>query len=309
MMRVREVLLADTNDKTPPTQVEGKSQLPPVESGLMSLEELDQIIIENDPEALKNIEDLKANSDLNSQNIEIFQYDELLEKQKRQNQFIQKIRLKMSLFKPWLKARVVEFGLASVNQLKLTKVRLVEQKTTFSNIVRFWSWKEKSLFAGLITLLGFAIFVFYFGVIKKRLFHNEELFITSLLGQADQIWDLKPEDYNDYFYNTVRIPKNIFNLRRMVINVKPSENSGSNPMVALELSLEATSREALVEIKDREGEILDRVQRSLEEMTYDEISGEGGRDQIEDRVRNQVNSILTLGKIRSVFIVGSIFKP
>jgi flagellar basal body-associated protein FliL len=275
----------------------------------MSLEQLDQIIINNDPDAIKNLEDLRTNPELNTQTIEVFQYDELLEQQKRQNKIIQRFRLKFALFFSWLRSLSFDYANRSLIQLKNLKTNSIEAKKAFRHRSLMWTWREKSLFWGLFALSGCLILFIYFSFIKKSLFKEQELFLGSLLTIADKTWELDPNEMNDFFYNTVRIPKNIFNLRRMVVNVRPSENSSDNPMVALELSLEATSREVLVEIKDREGEILDTVQRGLEELSYDEISASGGRDLVAEKVRNRVNAILTLGKIRYVYIVGSIFKP
>lgn len=304
MMELVEVFLSNSENKEVPPKVE----LPPVAPGLMSLEELDRIIIENDAEALSSLDDLKSNAELNSQTIEIFQYDELLEKQRRKNQFILKLKLKTTLFLTWLKSRGLESFQRFLLWSKQKSVEAQEGKKAFSQKARTWTWKEKSLFASFLVLLTGLVAFIYFAFVKKSFFHDKELFITSLTGSADKVWALKTEDLNDFFYNTVRVPKNIFNLRRMVINVQSSESSGENPMVALELSLEATSREALVEIKDREGEILDGVQRSLEELTFDELSGDNSKALIEEKVGSRVNSILTLGKVRSVYIVGLIFK-
>jgi flagellar basal body-associated protein FliL len=305
----REVLLADAENKSTSTQVGQKTELPPVPPGLMSLEQLDQIIMTSDPEAIKNLEDLRSSPELNSQTIEVFQYDELLEKQKRKNKLIQKLQFKFAIFMTWSKSRMIDFAHSISGRARQLKSNSIEFKKSFRQRVLTWTWKEKSLFISLLFISISLITFAYYGFVKKSLFKSEELFLSSLEKIADKTWDLQPNEMNEYFYNTVRIPKNIFNLRRIVVNVKPSENSGENPMVALELSLEATSREALVEIKDREGEILDTVQRGLEELTYDEISGSGGRDFVAEKVRNRINAVLTLGKIRHVYIVGSIFKP
>ncbi|MFN8847377.1 MAG: flagellar basal body-associated FliL family protein [Bdellovibrionales bacterium] len=304
-----EVILADAENKSTSTQVGQKIELPPVAPGLMSLEQLDQIIINDDPEAIKNLEDLRSSPELNSQTIEVFQYDELLEQQKRKNKILQKIQFKFALFITWLKNRFLDFIQLATSKAKQLRSGSTEFRKSFRQRVLTWTWKEKSLFISLLLLTSSLIAFTYFGFVKKSLFQKEELFIASLESIADKSWELNPNEMNEFFYNTVRIPKNIFNLRRIVVNVRPSESSSENPMVALELSLEATSREALVEIKDREGEILDTVQRGLEELSYDEISGSGGRDSVVEKVRNRINSILTLGKIRHVYIVGSIFKP
>lgn len=80
-------------------------------------------------------------------------------------------------------------------------------------------------------------------------------------------------------------------------------------MVAYEFSLEGNSTEVLIEIKDREGEILDQIQRMIEEHSFDELNSADGKKLITEKVRSTVNRLLTLGKIRHVYIQGVIFKP
>lgn len=296
-------------DNKTPTKVESSKVNFEVEPGLMSLEDLDKIIQENDPEALKSIEVMKESAELNSQTIELLQIDDIMGDPKRKkSDHLAKIQFKLKLFFRWLKTAGLELAVKSWTQIKTQSKILSEKRQALQKNVSSWNKKQKALFGVFLLLSALTASFAYFAFVKKVFHYDGELFIGSLLPLASKVIPYKENEPLEDFYNTIRVPKNIFSLKRMVINIQPSENSGPNPMVAYELSLETNSKEALVELKDREGEVIDQVQRSLEQLTFDELSAAEGRDLVEDKVRTRVNQILTLGQVRHVYIVAVIFK-
>lgn len=299
------ITMSDPTDKNTPSKVEPFQ----VEKGLMSLEDLDRIIQENDPEALASLEILKSSTELNSQKLVLHQIDDINgDPKKGKNEKWEQLKFKTRLFLRWLHAKSTDLFFQTLESVKKALQILKQKKAQTQVRTQSWSKKDKLLFVSFIlVVISIPVFV-YFAFYKKALNYKSELFIPSLLTVADHVWNAQENQMREGFYNNLKIPKNIFSLRKMVINLQPSENSGPNPMVAYELSLEANSREALVEIKDREGEVIDGVQRSLEELTYDELSGPEGRALVEDKVKTRVNQILTLGKVRFVYVVGVIFK-
>jgi flagellar basal body-associated protein FliL len=297
------------DDSKTPTKVESKSASFEVEPGLMSLEDLDKIIEENDPDALKNIEVMKESAELNSQTIELLQIDDIMGDPKRKKiDHFAKIQFKIKLFFRWLKSAAQELAVKFWIQTKTQSKVLNDKRQALQKNVGAWNKKQKALFAIFLLLSASTLTFAYFAFVKKTIHYEGELFVGSLLPLASEVIQLKSDEPMEDFYNTIRVPKNIFSLRRMVINIQPSESSGPNPMVAYELSLETNSKEALVELKDREGEIIDQIQRSIEQLTFDELSAPEGRDLVEDKVRARVNQILTLGQVRHVYIVAVIFK-
>lgn len=297
------------DDKLSPTKVESKATTFEVEPGLMSLEDLDKIIEDNDPEALKNIDEMKASSELNSQTIELLQIDDIMGDPKRKKvDHLAKLQFKIKLFFRWLKSAGIELAIKTWAQTKTQSQRLNEKRQTLQKTVGGWNKKQKALFGTFLVLIALTVSFSYFAFVKKSFYFDSELFISSLIPMSSNVIQIQEDEPQEDFYNTIRIPKNIFSLRRMVINIQPSENSGPNPMVAYELSLETNSKEALVELKDREGEVIDQIQRAIEQMSFDELSAAEGRDQVEITVRNRVNQILTLGQVRHVYIVAVIFK-
>lgn len=298
-------------EKTPANsaKVEGEKEAFQVDPGMMSLEELDSIIAKEDPEALQNIEGVRSVAAEQGAIIEILEYDESAEEKKKLKHKIKKLKGKTLILWIWAKNRSIEnakkFGVWTVETAKHGKENLGNAAKTFKE----WSIAQKLLFVSAILISAGAGTFAYMAFVKKSFSHKEEMFLTSLLSLSENTITLSGDAAMETFYNSSRIPKNIFSLKRMVVNIQPSESSGANPMVAYEFSLEGNSTEVLIEIKDREGEIIDQVQRTIEDHTFDELNSVEGKKMIADKVRSTVNRLLTLGKIRYVYIQGVIFKP
>jgi flagellar basal body-associated protein FliL len=133
--------------------------------------------------------------------------------------------------------------------------------------------------------------------------------IASLEEWSAQTYKYDPETEMDSFYDSPRTIQNIMSLPKMIVNIRPSQGSGPNPMAAMEFFLEGLSPEAIVEVKDRETEIRDLFQRTLEEITYGELDSAEGKQQLTEKLRQALNMNLTKGKIRRVFIKELVLKP
>ncbi len=274
----------------------------------MSLDDLDKVIAESDPTALASIEGVRKIADEIGQPLEIMEADPLsLDTDAVTLQsFKSKLKLKGILFWVWLRSSSLEGArkAASWSVEKNKDFQEARQK------YKYWPTKSKMLLQGAIVLSIAAIVFSYFSFVKGTLFYKQELFISSFEFMAEKKWEIPVDaDARETFYNSSRIPKNIFSLKKIVVNIQPSESSGPNPMVAFEFSLEGNSAEALLEIKDREGEILDQVQRTVESYSFDELNDMEGKKIVTDKVKTVINRVLTLGKIRQVYIQGIILKP
>lgn len=104
-------------------------------------------------------------------------------------------------------------------------------------------------------------------------------------------------------------PEHVVLITRVVVNVKPSESSGPNPMVAVRLYYELSTREGAVELKDREKEVRDLTQRVLETFDYDQIVSIEGKTTFKEALRREVSSILNNGVVKSIFIDDILIKP
>ncbi len=91
-------------------------------------------------------------------------------------------------------------------------------------------------------------------------------------------------------------------LNRVVVNLRRDANSGPLPMGAFEFFLGLDSQDTAIEVKDREKEILDRVQRQVEQMTYSEVMSPTGKTKMKVKVRDSINEILNQGRVTGVYI-------
>lgn len=143
---------------------------------------------------------------------------------------------------------------------------------------------------------------------KGNLF-NDKLFLTSFADLGGEVMEFNPLQDVEDFYDNIHFAKNLVTISQMRANLRNSVNSGPNPMLALEVTVEGLASDAIIEIKDREAEFKDMLLRLTEEKTYDELVEPEGKRIICDQYRDLINTNLTKGQIRKVHIKSFIIKP
>lgn len=157
-------------------------------------------------------------------------------------------------------------------------------------------------------ILVASVGIYFIWVNQKNLLH-EDLFITSFDKIGTPSTDYNPNTETESFYDNPRFAKNLISMSRLFVNLKPSENSGNNPMLILEVTVEGLSTDAIVEIKDRQAEFKDLLARHSEEKNYDELVEAEGKRALTDQFRDLLNANLTRGQVRRVLIKSFIIKP
>lgn len=164
------------------------------------------------------------------------------------------------------------------------------------------------------------VLLFWFGLIlaiaagklvwdnKAELLH-QNLFVTSFAELGTDLREYNPNSEIEDFYDNPRFAKNLVSITPMHVNLKPSESSGPNPMLAIELTAEGLSVDAIVEIKDREAEFKDMLARITEERTYDELISSEGKLSLCEQYRDTLNAHLTRGQVRRVLLKSFVIKP
>lgn len=186
-------------------------------------------------------------------------------------------------------------------QAEITLIDKLKELFNYSkNPKRFMS------FWGSFVVVGILLFVTW-GVRKN--FLDQKLFMTSFADLGGTVRDYNPLTETEAFYDNPKFSKNIVTLSKMFINLKSSESSGPNPMLALELNVEGLSSDAIIELKDREAEFKDLLIRTAEEKTYDDLIVTKGKQELCDQFRQLINSHLTRGQVRKVLLNSFIIKP
>ncbi len=96
---------------------------------------------------------------------------------------------------------------------------------------------------------------------------------------------------------------------KVIVNLKRRSGHSENPMGAFEFFVSLDTKEGVAELQQREGELLDRVQRGLEDLTYPELQGAEGPQRLREVVRRELNQALALGQVREVHVNTMVMKP
>lgn len=168
---------------------------------------------------------------------------------------------------------------------------------------------KKLAFVGLLLVTGAASFLIYRISTKGILPPEKDLFISSMQDWSQHGYFFDRAGQRESFYESTRTAQNILLMNKMTVNLRPSAESGPNPMGAFEFFVEGAASEVVVEIKDREPEVEDLFLRTIEEMTFDQVASGEGKQLLCDRLRKEVNKILTKGYVRRIFIKNAIVKP
>ena len=287
---------------------------------LLSDESLDALILEADPEFAKSVSGIageKADSDLN---IEMIDLDRLLAEEEarslksRARRFWENFKIRAINFLVSLQQMLIYFFREGVPKLLVLIKNKIGSFFGFINeTMRQFKYKPVKFklgvfgFIGLIGLTGYYISR---AVKHKVVPEGEPLFFQSLEEMSNngtQSWVV--EEDGESFYDSVRSSSNLILIPKVTVNIRPSAGSGANPMAACELYIEGNSPDVVVEIKDREVEIKDAIQRDIEELSFDQISSPDGKRFLTEKIRRTLNQILSKGKLKKVYFNTLVIKP
>lgn len=322
-------------EKETPTKVEVSGDHPPASEDALSLEALDSIIASEDPEFAQSLTEIGPDEisdlDLNNESLDL-EYTLEAEKKKWAESegwrkkfshwfpFLPSISYKLKMRRTVLLLSWIKFKEQALYRIKNAgpllaawlKSQLGHLKTgiaSFGASFKGFSLVKKIGFIVLLLTTGASAYFLYVLKTKTLLSENTDLFVNSMAewAQSKELYD--PKNQIEPFYDSTRTSQNILLMRKMIVNLRRSPESGPTPMAALELYVEGTAAEVVVEIKDREPEVEDLFLRTIEEMTFEQLSSGEGKKLLCDRLRKGVNKILTKGLVRRVFIKTAIVKP
>gem|GEM_PF-4194018 len=171
-----------------------------------------------------------------------------------------------------------------------------------------FSLNTKSVFTFWLVLI-FAVAASVMAWNLKRNQLDQNLFLNSFAELGADLKEFNPNTDVEPFYDNIRFEKNLITISAMNVNIKNSENSGSNPMLSIQITAEGLSIDAIIEVKDREAEFKDLLLRLTEEKTYDELTETEGKQLLCEQYRDLLNTYLTRGQVRRVLLKSFIIKP
>lgn len=319
----------EENESKTKVEIEG-SEAEQEEENLLSLESLDSIIDEADPDFAKGLQEIGPDDPptlfSEGNDLKYSLQDELyLWQHSRVRWFLQKVFPRLPLlsfkFKSWifnnsisprsLRKKIGDFfktlpkvllsGILTVKGAMLSQLQKM-----MLEFGKFSALKKLGFIVLLVTSIASIVLIgriFTQGIIKP-----EPLFLNSLEAWSQETTTLASAT-KEMFYNSPRTAQNIFLMKKMMANIKRSDNSGLNPMGAFEFFVEGTASDVMIEIKDREAEMEDLFLRTIEEMTYDQLDTGEGKQMLCDQLKQALNQVLTKGHVRSVYYKSIIIKP
>lgn len=296
----------------------------------LSADDLEQLIRKEDPKFAQSLNqissvDLTAEGELDLVNI-----DEALSEEPQKNNklkgfkalkgtlktFFKKIKNHLIIFITGLKTSLEYFFFQSLPYFFKKIIEIFKEllSLTKEKYKDFNSLSIKlRLMSIFLTLAAVGTTYYIFLVLKKGglIHYSDKLFITSFkeLAQATTYYDTKDKTQVESFYDSTRTIQHIIVLQKNVVNIRPSENSSPNPMFAFELFIKGNTSEVILEIKDREYEVKDRVQRLVETMSFAQLDTLEGKQLLLEKLRKELNDFLTKGRIRRVYFKTLILKP
>lgn len=172
------------------------------------------------------------------------------------------------------------------------------------------SLKLKLAFLAFIVLCisgGFLIWATWTGYFFKL--GDEELFLKSLDSIAINSIVIESDSEYENFYDNSRSTPNLLLIQKIVVNIRPTAQSGKNPMFATEFFVEGLTPDVLIEVKDREAFFRDLVQRTTEEFNFDQLSSVEGRKVLVNALLREMNRNLTTGELRNIRFKTIVVKP
>lgn len=277
------------------------------------LNQIDKILQASDPNFLASLSDIDSETLGSSLVLEPTLDEDFLgaqDEKKSLKSFLKAISLRLRtlkdrafyFFKYWIKWFFVDFIAQNV-------LNLWASVRGFFKDFLSWSALKKLAFVLFVGLVGGGFFLIYKIWTQKYFAKPTFLFPGSFAEIADWDYVYSEKDGLEPLIGSNRIEVHYYLLKPFVINLKPSEVSTKLPMGYFEFFVEGNSNEALIEIKNSESLIHDRLSRLMETFTYEALETNEGKELLRESMLEEINSLITNGQVLSVRYQNIIIKP
>lgn len=133
-------------------------------------------------------------------------------------------------------------------------------------------------------------------------------FLVSFAPVADHAYEIEKDEAWEDLNDPLLHPEHIVLIERLIVNLRPGGGEDSNPMAMIDLYVEAGSQDAAVEVKDREAEMRDMILRTMEQMSYEDLAGDAGKNKLKIFLRKNLNDMMVRGRVRRVFFKSIVVK-
>ncbi len=289
------------------------------------LKDIDKLLAEEDPEFAKSLEEVRAVEVDKSVVIEAAAIDETeegeagVEKVSFLKRQLRKFRAAVVAFRLSLKARLIQFAKNSLIFLK-TKPKeflfyslALSKKSAKAAKVPLLAFLRAPRIYQITVLILLTMAVGTIWVLSANLQgiwipHLTEPILSDLADHADHVEDYDPEDGTESFYSAFPQEIHQFLFKKMKVNLRRTSDS-PNPMGAFEVVVDVDSEDTAIELRDREVEFHDMLQRLMEDEIVTELDSETGKKILKGRIRKELNGKLTQGWIKDIHFKTFVLKP
>jgi flagellar basal body-associated protein FliL len=175
------------------------------------------------------------------------------------------------------------------------------------DVIKSWSLVKRILF-GLVAVSSCSATYLYVWALKTNYLNkNAYPYIGSIAELATNEFKYDPINEVEPLYGSGRVKVFVFKLKPFIVNLK--RDTSGNPMGMFELAIEGSSTDVLIEIKKREPEIRDLIERVIEKKTYEVLESAQGKERLREDLRQELNFILNNGEATRIQFMNFIIKP
>ncbi|MBX3021544.1 MAG: flagellar basal body-associated FliL family protein [Bdellovibrionales bacterium] len=305
----------------PPSSSDGQTK-----GAEVPLEDIDRLLEQADPEFTKSLDEVRAVEVDKSIEIEATITDDELEggeqaspTESRWRRMRTRVRLSIFAFRQrlkngiinfaksalvWLKVKPKEYALYSIATAKVLAKKSAVPLVAFRNAER----SQKILVLLLFAMAGVSLWILaanFKGIWLPKL---TEPILRNLGQNAEWVESYDPKQEGESFYTAFPQERHEFLFQRMKVNLRRTAENPL-PMGAFEIIVLLDSKDTAIEVRDREVEFFDLLQRVFEEETFVDLETELGKQKLKSRLKRELNQKLTQGWVKDVNYKTFILKP
>jgi flagellar basal body-associated protein FliL len=308
------------NDSTPTSNSDPSAEI--------SLENIDKLLEADDPDFAKSLDEVKAvvpdaEVDIEASTIEDSDVVTTEEKSEKPPGFFKRMANRLGMawlsFKNRLKARLIHFGKESVIFLKtrpkefalflISSIKVLIKKAAVPlQLFRDANNGQRLAFTFLTMIAVGAAWVLVNNFKGIWLPSINEPILGTFESHADWVEEIDAKEPWENFYSAFPQEHHEFLFNKMKVNLRATAENPL-PMGAFEIIVDLDSPETSIEVRDRQVEFTDMLQRVLEDETFNDLATELGKTKLKSRVKRELNQKLTQGWVRDVNFKTFVLKP
>lgn len=217
------------------------------------------------------------------------------------------VKLIINSIKEKFKSLIQYFKKDFVNDIK-EKMQISKDYIHYLlSIVKSMSGFKKILVVILIVLIGASIKVVKMNFKGQWIPDLNSGLLTSMELVADQVYSYSNKELI-HFYSSFPQPEHTVLLKNIVVNLT-REASSRHPMASIEMFIKLDSKDTAIEARERESELVDLIQREIEEQTYSQMNNTLELEKLKEHLKEVLNQYLNGGRAERVYFKLLISQP